>query len=612
MLKIPFLRNILLIAILFATLFPLYDVFFIIPSYQDMLVQETERDAKRFARFLVVSNQPDLFHFTSEVIPEALARNIGQLREEGLLEKIRIFSSAGEIIFSTDKAEVGTLNKNKYFSELVAKGKTYSKVVHKESATAEGALSDRDVVETYIPVMRDDTFLGALEVYSDISIIQKSLFYITRKSLSMLVVASLGLLFMTLLVLFRARDSIAARDQSEAALHHAKEDLELRVGQRTVELSSANQLLATEISAREKAQFAQKKAFIATLEARDRIHAIITSVADALLVVDNLDCVLLINPAAEILFNVRAEAVVGCRLADVIRYDELLLQIAKIRNQLTTQDVCEFDFCLPNTDLQRVYQGRASGLRETGTNGCGLILLIHDVTNERQIDRMKSEFVSMAAHELQTPLTMILGYSELLLDISKQFTPEEKSEFLQVINDKSVELSALIDDILDLSRIEAGRGLLLNFSRVDIGDLCRKLVSDLREINTLHKFEMKIPEQPIIIEADGPRLTQVIENLMENAIKYSPEGGRIQVVLRQEGNWMCLDIIDQGIGLSAEEKTHAFERFYRADSSNTAIRGTGLGLSLSRFIIDAHEGTIEIFSSKGKGTRLEVRLPRVC
>ncbi len=609
MLKIPFLRNILLVSLLFATAFPLYDLLYIIPSYQKLLIQEAEREAARFVRFLIVSHDLDQLELSSDSIPQMLVKDVAQLKAENQLEKLRIFSPAGEIVFSSDSMEIGTFNNKSYFHQLVAKGKTYSKMVHNQSVTAEGSITDRDLVETYIPVMVDGRFNGAMEVYYDISIGQQSLLSLSRQSFFILIGASIGLLLMTLMLLFRAHNSIVARDQAEVALQQINEDLEERVLQRTAELSRTDQLLSSEIVERKKAQQAQRESFAALSEAHSRIDSIISSVADALLVTDHEDVVVLINPVAEALFKVRADDVVGCRLPDVIGFDQLLLEIAKARQELRNSPMVEFDFEMIQDGEIHIFQGRTARLKDAQNTGSSLVLLIHDVTRERQIEKMKSEFVSMAAHELQTPLTMILGYSELLLDQSKHFADEARDEFLQIINDKSIELSGLIDDILDLSRIEDGRGIQLNFSKVEIAGLCQRLIENFARTNSSHQFKFEQSEDDLVIEADEPRLVQVLENLLGNAVKYSPDGGGIQVVLQREGESIRLEITDQGIGMSDEVRENALERFYRGDASNTAVRGTGLGLSIAKYIIDAHGGQIEIFSTKGTGTQLVIRLP---
>ncbi len=609
MLRNPFLRNILLVSILFATLFPLYALFYTIPSYKKLLIHETEHEATRFVRSLVASNNLDQSELNRSGISPALIRVASQLKEEGWLVKLRIFSSRGVIIFSSDKEEVGTVNEKDYFREIVAKGQTYSKMVRKESVTAEGIWTDRDLVETYVPVMLNERFQGAMEVYSDVTDAQQGLNALSQQSFVNLLLASAGLLLMLLMLLFRANNSIRAREEAEIALSRANEELEDRVARRTLELSTANQKLASEITERKKAQLAQKDAFVAISEARDRIDAIITSVADALLVTDSQDKIVLINPAAEALFGVKAESVIGSNLSEVVSDDELLLKISKARNELRGTDAIEFDFDTTLMSDRKIHQVRASRLRDLNSRSKGLILLIHDVTRERQIEQMKIEFVSMAAHELQTPRTMILGYSELMLEKSKEFNPAEQADFLRIINDKSAELSRLIDDILDLSRIENGRGMQLQFNRIEPESLCRDLLTDFEVANPEHRFLLEAVATDLAINGDEARLAQVMENLLGNAIKYSPDGGLIRVVLEQEENWLKISVIDQGIGMTVLEMEHAFERFFRGDASNTAARGTGLGLSISRYIIEAHGGKIDIHSEKGTGTCLEIYLP---
>lgn len=610
MLKISFLRNILLISLFFAVVFPLYDVLYLIPAYKNLMITEVESDAVRFVRSLVISNHLEDFNFEKDIIPETLIETVNVLRSEQMLFKLRVFSSQGKIVYSTEEKEIGTFNKRDYFVEIVAKGKTYAKMVKRKTLTAEGIQLDTDQVETYVPLVYKGAFHGAMEVYYDVSAGQNQLRSLSYKSFFTLLFVALGLLCTTLLVLSRAYAHYRARERAEGLLKETNEALEDRVRQRTEELSQANQALSAEITERRKAQQAQKSAYEQALDAHNRINAIISSVADAVLVTDAQDRLVLINPAAETLFSVRGQEVVGAHLPEVIGFDSLLLQISKAHVRLKEKSLVEFDFRIEIEDQERVYQGRTSRLLDASTaTSKGLVLLIHDVTRERQIDRMKSEFVSMAAHELQTPLTMVLGYSELLLDPSKDFAPEEQKDFLHIVNDKAIELSRLVDDILDLSRIEEGKGLHLTFRPLLLGQICQKLVTRFERDHRQHRFLLELPAPEPSLEADGVRLMQVVENLLSNAVKYSPNGGLIRVAVHQREDWLQLDVIDQGLGMREEEKDRAFERFYRADASNTAIRGVGLGLSISRYIVNAHGGEIRIFSSKGQGTRVEVSLP---
>ena len=242
-----------------------------------------------------------------------------------------------------------------------------------------------------------------------------------------------------------------------------------------------------------------------------------------------------------------------------------------------------------------------------------MVLLIHDVTRERELDRLKNAFLGMAAHELNAPLAAILGFSELLAtaDSSVQFTPEKREEYLQLIHNKALELSRLVDDLLDISRVEAGQPLILDYEAVRLDDLLREAVRPYQEKSQRHRFELHIATAQTEIAADAGRIRQVLNNLVSNAVKYSPQGGLIRVSLEQLNGTCRFSVADQGVGMTTEQVEHIFDRFYRADSSNTAVQGVGLGMSIVRHIIQAHRGAIRVESELGRGTTVQVDLPRV-
>lgn len=226
--------------------------------------------------------------------------------------------------------------------------------------------------------------------------------------------------------------------------------------------------------------------------------------------------------------------------------------------------------------------------------------------------RMKSEFISTAAHELRTPLAAIMGYSELLLDqpAMQGFDPQEKRDFLVTIHERAEDLTRIVDELLDLSRIEAGQKLLLDIRSCNLAAVLGGVVDDFRTRFPARTFVLRIPSQcQHNCWADPVRMRQVIANLLDNAVKYSPEG---EIVAGCAGDREACRIYvsDQGIGMSPEQKTRIFDRFYRADTSNTAIGGLGLGLSLAKQIIEGHGGRIEVESAEGQGSTLTVVLPR--
>jgi signal transduction histidine kinase len=225
-----------------------------------------------------------------------------------------------------------------------------------------------------------------------------------------------------------------------------------------------------------------------------------------------------------------------------------------------------------------------------------------------ELDRIKGHFISIAAHELATPLASVMGYSELLLS-SVGLKKKECRDYLQVIYDKSLVLDRLTNDLLDLSRIDSGHVVHFKKSRQSLLPVAE---------SALHYFQYKFPDQTIetffspdvpLLQIDDVRIGQLLENLIGNAIKYSPSGGAIEVKVETDLNNVTLSVSDQGIGMTSEECERIFEKFYRADRSNTAIGGLGLGMTIAREIVSGHGGTIHVESEKGRGTKVKVTFP---
>jgi len=237
------------------------------------------------------------------------------------------------------------------------------------------------------------------------------------------------------------------------------------------------------------------------------------------------------------------------------------------------------------------------------------LVMLNDMSREREIDRMKSEFIAIAAHELNTPLTTITGFTEVLLD-GKDFDWEQRKEYLSIIYEKSAVLNRLIDDLLNIGRVESGRGIHLEVEDCNL----RKLIS--ASVHSYHKefparqITLESPESwPHTIKVDAGKIGQVMENLLSNAVKYSPENSAVHVVAEVLDHEIKISVRDQGIGMSKEQISRIFERFYRVDLSDTAVAGMGLGMAIVKNIIEAHEGLIWVESIPGEGTTVSFTLP---
>lgn len=237
-----------------------------------------------------------------------------------------------------------------------------------------------------------------------------------------------------------------------------------------------------------------------------------------------------------------------------------------------------------------------------------VVMAYHDVTESVRIEKMKSSFVSTAAHELRTPLATIMGYADLMIN-NPELVQDKSRDYLVLILGRAEHLAHIVSDLLDISRIEAGEGLKLGFEPCRLDELCREVARANEDLRERHPIEFDLPAEGAIIEGDRFALTQVLENLISNAIKYSPHGGAILIALHNTPDGSELAITDHGIGMSAEQVEQIFEKFYRANSSNAAILGTGLGMTIVKYLVDAHRGQITINSAVGVGTTVKIHFP---
>ncbi len=239
----------------------------------------------------------------------------------------------------------------------------------------------------------------------------------------------------------------------------------------------------------------------------------------------------------------------------------------------------------------------------------GFVGLQRDITPFKEMDRLKSEFVSTAAHELRTPLTSIQGFSEILL--TRNLSAERETRYLNFINQQAQALAAIIDDLLDLSRLEAKQGFEIASELVNVREILEQVVFGFQENHHDHHYRIIGDSIWPLIKGDAAKLAQLFKNLFSNATKYSPNGGEItlEASVQPKYELLHLALSDRGVGMTPEQLAHIFDRFYRADASNTAIGGTGLGMTISRLIVERHGGKIWVESEYGVGTTVHVLFP---
>jgi len=243
----------------------------------------------------------------------------------------------------------------------------------------------------------------------------------------------------------------------------------------------------------------------------------------------------------------------------------------------------------------------------TGARSIPRILYFRDITHEFEIQKMKSDFLSHAAHELRTPMTTILGYTELLL--SREYSKEVRDELLQTVQRQTSVIVSMINDLLDLARIEANSQPQMYFSSFDLVILIRELVSELTFDQQRWPVKLVLPVTSAQLLGDRQKMRQAIMNLIVNAQKFSPSGGKIEIELLVIPEHYHIQLRDHGIGMTEDELSHVVEKFWRADNSGS-VPGTGLGVAIVREIVQLHAGTLSFSSKLGQGTLVIIRLPR--
>ena len=246
-----------------------------------------------------------------------------------------------------------------------------------------------------------------------------------------------------------------------------------------------------------------------------------------------------------------------------------------------------------------------------GTSGGlpGRVLAYHDVSHEKAVDRMKSEFISVASHELRTPMTSIKGSVDLILSGFAGDMSPEMQELLEIAQKSCDRLVRLVNDILDLSKIEAGQ-LRLNPVRLDLTEVAVRSICSVKALADKTEVRLRVdrPNPLPIVEADPDRIEQVITNLLSNAVKFSPAKGEVVVELASEGEWVRCTVRDQGVGIAEKDLPRIFGKFQQL-SEGRRRGGTGLGLAITRGLIDEHRGSIWVESRTGEGSRFIFRLP---
>ena len=337
----------------------------------------------------------------------------------------------------------------------------------------------------------------------------------------------------------------------------------------------------------------KKQAQISVAE-RDRLETVFNNIHDSVMILDDENHVILLNPAMSRSFGLNPKAAVGKPVLDVIEHPDLR---ALISNKDSNDPLHYHEISFPD--------GRVGSAQFTPIPDVGYAVTMQDITYLKEMDRMRSEFVHTVSHDLRSPLTSVIGYTEL---IERAGTlNENQRDFLGHIQDSVQHITSLINDLLDLGSIEAGLDTRREY--VQLEGILRYTLDMLQGQIKAKRLKVQTDLGPLLpaLRGNPVRLRQVLDNVVGNAIKYSNNGGAVLISIKAEDDQLILQVTDNGPGIASADQPHIFDKFYRG--TNTKEEGSGLGLAIVKTIVDAHQGRIWVESTAGKGSSFFIVLP---
>jgi two-component system phosphate regulon sensor histidine kinase PhoR len=333
---------------------------------------------------------------------------------------------------------------------------------------------------------------------------------------------------------------------------------------------------------------------------RARMEAILSGMVEGVLVVDRQGRLQLVNRAAQHMLRVDASAT-GRPYLEVIRHPDIAAQLT---TALRGEDVDSRELTLTR-DPGRTFVARSAPVLATGG---GAVLVLHDITDLRRADQIRRDFVANVSHELRTPLTAIRGYVEALLDDPAD--AESTRRFLEIIARHTTRMERLVKDLLRLARLDA-RQEALETARCDMRHIFSGVVADLTQAIDAKRQRVTIDVPPAAchVDADPAKLHDIVRNLLENAVNYSPEGADVVLSAARQNGAVTITVADSGPGIPHEDLTRVFERFYRVDKSRSRPGGTGLGLAIVKHLVELHGGEAQASNRPEGGALFRVTLP---
>ncbi|MBU5676361.1 cell wall metabolism sensor histidine kinase WalK [Alkaliphilus sp. MSJ-5] len=534
--------------------------------------------------------------------PAEVEKNIRSYEQMGTGIGITIIKNDANctIVFSTNASYMennGDANATRFLDSELILSAFNGEIGERDSIDQEDKLnSSKHMV---FPIHDNNNRIGgAIYLKSNLEDIYKTL----EESRSIILKATFLALFVTIILGFFIAKSITGpiNDVTIKAERMAKGDfeqvVEVRSDDEIGQLASMFNYLTARLNAVLQEMSNEKK----------KMDTIITYMADGLVAATREGKVIHVNPKAMEMLKIDDHTPIEKDFNEIFASYSGQLKI----EELLSDSEDSTGNRMINTDNGVILQANYAPFMDQNGALEGIILVLQDITNHQKLENMRKEFVANVSHELKTPLTTIKSYTETLLD-GVIDNKELAVSFLQVVDSESERMTRLVRDLLQLSNLDFHQSKW-NKKVVDLKQIVEKTILKL-EVSAKNKNQQihsKLTEKAVNIYADEDRIEQVVLNLLSNSIKYTPEGGAVYIDVELNEHIVLLKIKDNGIGIPKEDIPRIFERFYRVDKARSReLGGTGLGLSIAQQIIEAHEGTIEIFSEEGKGTEAVIKLP---
>ncbi len=320
---------------------------------------------------------------------------------------------------------------------------------------------------------------------------------------------------------------------------------------------------------------------------------LLDGLADGLILVDEDAHLVLVNPSAREIFSLGEGELGGRKVDEVITHPDFLDIFNPNKKMPFRTEI--------SLDDGRVFRAQASLIPRLG-----IAVVLHDISQLKELDRLKTDFVNTVSHDLRSPLTAVYGFVGLIDRVGP--TNLQQSEFIRHIQASLQNITSLINDLLDLGRIEASQDMLV--VDVSLRDILQQVIDSLQyqSIEKLQEVVLSAPDALPVIRGNPLHLQRMLTNLIENSIKFTPVAGKIDIRCRAEADQLILEVADNGLGIPLEDQPHVFEKFYRGSNVSEETQGTGLGLSIVKSIVEKHLGRVWLESSP-KGTTFTIILP---